>query len=160
MSMLVVSKYAALPDIGSNPRWYELALILESSGTEVTVLTSDSNHISLMPPLSVSVQDISIGGICYKVIRTAKYRHTASIARVISWFDFDFKLFHNFRHMTPDVVVISSLSLTSIIFGIYLKWRHGSRLVFEIRDIWPLTMIEEGGFSRWHPLALYLRLYD
>ena len=160
MSMLVVSKYAALPDIGSNPRWYELALILESSGTEVTVLTSDSNHISLMPPLSVSVRDISIGGICYKVIRTAKYRHTASIARVISWFDFDIKLFRHCRQMAPDVVVISSLSLTSIIFGIYIKARHGSRLVFEVRDIWPLTMIHEGGFSRWHPLALYLRFIE
>jgi glycosyltransferase involved in cell wall biosynthesis len=55
------------------------------------------------------------------------------------------------------VVVISSLSLTSVILGLYLKARHGSRLVFEVRDIWPLTMIHEGSFSRWHPLALYLR---
>ena len=44
--------------------------------------------------------------------------------------------------------------------SIYLKWRQGSHLVFEIRDIWPLTMIHEGSFSRWHPLALYLRFIE
>ena len=104
-----------------------------------------------------AVETVSIDTICYRIIATSKYRKTSSLARVFSWFDFDFKLFRYFRHMTPDVVVVSSLSLTSVIFGIYLKWRHESRLVFEIRDIWPLTMIYEGGFSRWHPLALYLR---
>ena len=63
---------------------------------------------------------------------------------MISWFDFDLKLFRFFRHVSPDVVLVSSLSLTSIIFGLYIRARHGSRLVFEVRDIWPLTMIEEG----------------
>ena len=46
--------------------------------------------------------------------------------------------------MSPNVVVISSLSLTSIVFGIFLDWWHGSRLVFEVRDIWPLTMLVAG----------------
>ena len=110
-----------------------------------------------MAPNTQPVEMVLVDGVRYRIIRTAKYKVSSSIARVISWFDFDFKLFRYFRHIVPDVVLISSLSLTSIIFGIYLKWRHGSRLVFEVRDIWPLTMIEEGGFSRWHPLALYLR---
>ena len=133
---------------------------MRAFGYEFEVITSDSNHGSSMQHNIQHVELVTIDEVRYRVIRTTKYRHTRSIARVISWFDFDFKLFRHCRHMAPDVVVISSLSLTSIVFGIYLKRRHGSRLVFEVRDIWPLTMIEEGGVSRFHPLVLYLRFIE
>ena len=159
-SILVVSKYAPLPGSGSNPRWYELARRMLAAGCRCEIVTSDSNHGSLMLSATQAVKIIDVDNIRYRVIRTAKYTRTASAARVFSWFDFDFKLFRHCRHMAADVVVISSLSLTSIIFGIYMKWRYGGRLIFEIRDIWPLTMIVEGGFSRWHPLALYLRFIE
>ena len=144
-SILVVSKYAPLPGLGSNPRWFQLAHKMMASGYNFEVITSDSNHGSSMQHNMQPVELVAIDEVRYRVIRTTKYRHTRSIARVISWFDFDLKLFRHCRHMAPDVVVISSLSLTSIVFGIYLKRRYGSRLVFEVRDIWPLTMIEEGG---------------
>ncbi len=131
-----------------------------ASGYEFEVITSDSNHGSSMQHNMQPVELVTIDEVRYRVIRTTKYRHSSSIARVISWFDFDLKLFRHCCHIAPDVVVISSLSLTSIVFGIYLKARWGSKLVFEVRDIWPLTMIHEGGFSRWHPLALYLRFIE
>jgi glycosyltransferase involved in cell wall biosynthesis len=131
-----------------------------ASGYEFEVITSDSNHGSSLQHNMQAVELVTIDEVRYRVIRTIKYRRSSSIARVISWFDFDLKLFRYCRHMAPDVVVISSLSLTSIIFGIFLKWWHGSCLVFEVRDIWPLTMTEEGGFSRFHPLVLYLRFIE
>ena len=160
MKILIISKYSPMPGHGSNPRWFELGKLMVQQNRSVHIVTSDSNHGSNFDLGNETVATIVDEKVLYNVIATLKYRRSASIARVVSWFDFDFKLFRNCRHMAPDVVVISSLSLTSIIFGIYLKWRHGSRLVFEIRDIWPLTMIEEGGFSRWHPLVLYLRFIE
>lgn len=158
--ILVVSKYAPLRGLGSNPRWYQLAHSMMASGYEFEIITSDSNHGSSIKHNMQPVEMVTIDEVRFRVIRTVKYRRSSSIARVISWFDFDLKLFRHCRHLAPEVVVISSLSLTSIIFGIFLKWWQGSRLVFEVRDIWPLTMIEEGGFSRFHPLALYLRFIE
>ena len=161
LKLLIVSKYFVLPGYGANPRWFYLAKNLQPLGHAIKIVTSNSNHGSIELQFSGGyVEELSLDGVRYDVLQTSQYKHTRSIARVFSWFDFDFKLFRHCRNLNPDVVVISSLSLTSIIFGIYLKWWHGSRLVFEIRDIWPLTMIEEGGFSRWHPLALYLRFIE
>ena len=37
-----------------------------------------------------------------------------------------------------------------------MRRRYGARLVLEIRDIWPLTITEEGGFSPLNPLVLGL----
>lgn len=160
MNINIVSKYAPVQGYGSNPRWYELAKCLQRQGCHVQIVTSDSNHGSEFQTNGNRSTLVVEEAVSYLILRCSQYTRTASIARVISWFDFDLKLFRHCRHMAPDVVVISSLSLTSIVFGIFLKWRHGSRLVFEIRDIWPLTMIEEGGFSRFHPLALYLRFIE
>ena len=161
MKICVISKYLVMSTQGANPRWHRLAKTFQKCGFSVRLITSDSNHASTYRVEQGHDFDaIDVDNLNYLILKTRQYTRTASIARVVSWFDFDFKLFRNCRHMAPDVVVISSLSLTSIIFGIYLKWRLGSRLVFEIRDIWPLTMIEEGGFSRWHPLVLYLRFIE
>lgn len=149
------SKYAPMPSFGLNPRLFSVAGNLRGTNAVVDIVTSSSNHGSSFRLTKGPFEDHSFHVVPYRIIETSKYTHAASIARIISWFVLDFKLFRYFRHMAPDVVVISSLSLTSIVFGIFLRWRHGSRLVFEVRDIWPRTMIEEGGFSRWHPPALY-----
>ena len=161
MKISVISKYLVMSTQGANPRWHRLAKKFQKYRVSVDLITSDSNHASAYRvEQGRDFNVIDVDDLNYLILKTRQYARTASIARVISWFDFDIKLFRYCRKIMPEVVVISSLSLTSIIFGIYLKWRHGSRLVFEIRDIWPLTMIVEGGFSRWHPLALYLRFIE
>jgi glycosyltransferase involved in cell wall biosynthesis len=60
----------------------------------------------------------------------------------------------------PDVVIISSLSLLTIIYGLHLKSIYKCKLVFEIRDIYPLTLTEELGVSKWHPITLFLGVIE
>jgi glycosyltransferase involved in cell wall biosynthesis len=60
------------------------------------------------------------------------------------------------RISRPDIVIVSSLSLLTIFNGYWLKKRFGCKLIFEIRDIWPLTIIEEGGFNKWNPFVMFL----
>jgi glycosyltransferase involved in cell wall biosynthesis len=56
----------------------------------------------------------------------------------------------------PDVVIVSSLSLFSVLSGWYYSRKFKSRFLLEIRDIWPLTAIQSGGFSKWHPFIMLL----
>lgn len=56
----------------------------------------------------------------------------------------------------PNVLVVSSLSPLTIINGFRLRRKYKCRLVCEIRDIWPLTLVEEGGFSRFNPFIIFL----
>lgn len=153
----MISKYAPVPGYGSNPRWFELAKRFAKSGVQCEIITSDSNHGSSYRVTEGKISMIQIENVTYSILKTLKYEKTASLARVLSWLDFDLRLFQFKRNITPDVIVISSLSLTSILFGIYIKLAKKARLVFEVRDIWPLTMIEEGNFSCLNPLYLFLR---
>jgi glycosyltransferase involved in cell wall biosynthesis len=101
-------------------------------------------------------------GINYTCIKTYKYKKTASLRRIISWIDFELKLFRMplIGIQKPQVVVISSLSIFSILYGYYLKKKFKSFLVFEIRDIWPLTLTEEGKFHKWHPLVILISIIE
>jgi glycosyltransferase involved in cell wall biosynthesis len=56
----------------------------------------------------------------------------------------------------PDAVIISSLSILTIFNGFLLRRKFGCKLIFEIRDIWPLTLTEEGGFSKFNPFIVVL----
>jgi glycosyltransferase involved in cell wall biosynthesis len=122
------------------------------------LITSDSNHLADFPDSNKIYNWEIANGVSTIWIKTKKYTRSASISRILSWFDFERKLFFlpKYKLDKPDVVIISSLSMLSIIYGYYLKKKYKVFLVFEIRDIWPLTMTEEGGFSKWHPLVLFL----
>ncbi len=158
MNIWIVSKYAGLPKYGFGARLYYLAREFVRAGHDVVLLTSDANHLAAYPDTSRTVNDERVDGVAVRWLRTRKYRRTASVGRVLSWLDFEWKLFRMSRAdlPRPDVVIVSSLSLLSVVYGSFLKRRYGAALVFEVRDIWPLTLVAEGGFSRWHPLVVVL----
>lgn len=159
MNILCISKYASPPNYSKMPaRLFVLAKEFIKLGHKATLVTSDSNHFSNYPDTEELYNFEVVENVPLFWIKTKKYIKTASIERVLSWFDFERKLFK--LDLTkidkPDVVIVSSLSIFTIIYGYYLKKKFNSFLVFEIRDIWPLTMTEEGGFSKWHPLVILI----
>jgi len=163
MNIWLISKYQAPPQYAKGlSRLFYFAREFVKLGHRATLITSNSNHFSDYPDTNVVYNKEKKDHVDIIWIKTKKYRKTASLARVLSWFDFERKLFSmNFKNMDkPDVIIVSSLSIFSIVYGYYLKRKFKAFLVFEIRDIWPLTMTEEGGFSRWHPLVLFLGIIE
>lgn len=127
-------------------------------GHQVVIVTSDSNALASVPVLDRTFSYQRVDGMDLWWVRTFKYRVAKSLRRMISWLDFELKLlFLPVDKMPrPDAVIVSSLSLFTILNGLRLRRRFRCKLVFEVRDIWPLTIIEEGGFSRWNPVVMML----
>ena len=55
----------------------------------------------------------------------------------------------------PDVIIVSSLSPLPIVSAYFWSKKYKAKLLFEVRDIWPLSLIEIGGFSKLNPLVLF-----
>jgi glycosyltransferase involved in cell wall biosynthesis len=162
LKICCVSKYATPPIYGAGSRLFHLASNFQKCGHQTTLITSDANHLSSFPNTAktYNYEKILDTKVCW--IKTKKYKRTASLSRVLSWLDFEIKLFFMPTRFfaKPDVLIVSSLSLLSIIYGYYLKLRFGCKLIFEIRDIWPLTMTEEGGFSKSHPFVVLMGIIE
>ena len=159
MNIWCISKYASPPKYSKMPaRLFSITREFIKFGHNVVLVTSDSNHLASYPNSKEIYNFENIENVPVYWIKTKKYHKTASVSRILSWFDFERKLFSFPKNKLakPDAIIVSSLSILSIIYGYYLKKRYNSFLVFEIRDIWPLTMTEEGGFNKWHPLVLFL----
>lgn len=131
-------------------------------GHRGVILTSDSNHLVTAPQFEGSHHIDIIDGVEVCWVKTLKYGAAKSLRRILSWLDFEWRLWRLPKQQfgRPDVVIVSSLSLLTIVNGFLLRVRHGCRLVFEIRDIWPLTMTEEGGYGKRNPFVIGLGLIE
>lgn len=158
-SIWYISKYLAKPgNSGRGSRGYYLLQELSLLGYQVAAIVSDSNHLVQSPKLSNKLLKEKVNGVDFLWVRTIKYRNANSIKRILSWLHFDVSLLTIPKGAlpTPSVIIASSLSLTSILPAFLLSKIYGARLVFEVRDIWPLTLVEEGGFSPKNPLIKIL----
>jgi len=154
-----VSKYVIPPAkdrVGG--RGYLIMRELARIGHECVIITSNSNQLAEMPVMSKSYFLQHVDGMQMWWVNTIKYKTAKSFRRILSWLHFEWKLWQMPKAQLPppDAVIVSSLSLLTIVNGLLLRRHYGARLVFEVRDIWPLTLTEEGGFSPRNPFVLML----
>ncbi len=151
-----VSKYVSPPH-GDAPggRGWELMRELAAAGHRSVVITSDANHLGVVPVLTEKLLHEQRDGMDVYWLRTFKAATAKSWQRIVSWLHFEWRMLRldTAKLPSPDVVVVSSLSLLTVISGLVLKRRHRVPLVFEVRDIWPLTIVEEGGFAAGNPFV-------
>lgn len=159
----IVSKYAIPREYNFGSRHFEFAFEFTQSNRSTLVITSNSNHLlgKTKPILPKTYNFIeSESGIPTIWINSINYNSASSIRRIISWIDFEIKLLILCVILkSPDNVIISSLPLTSIISGYFLKLK-GSKFILEIRDIWPLTLTDLGGHSKHNPLVYCLSILE
>lgn len=154
-----VSKYVTPPSPGaSGGRGYMLMRELARMGNCCVIITSDSNRFGDMPSVETPFLTQSTDGLLIFWLRTFKYSAAKSLGRILSWLDFEWRLLRLPLKLAPrpNVVIVSSLSLLTVLNGLRLARKFRCRLVFEVRDIWPLTIVEEGGYSPSNPFVIML----
>lgn len=158
MNIWYISKYASPLKYGFASRHFYLSKEFVRKGNNATIISSDSNHLVNFPDFKRTYNQENIDGVDTWFIRTKKYDGANSVSRILSWFDFEWKLLKwNKKDLDhPDVIIVSSLSIFSILSGLIFRRKYGAKLVFEVRDIWPLTITEVSGTSNFHPFILLL----
>jgi glycosyltransferase involved in cell wall biosynthesis len=149
----IINQYASTPDTGMGGRHYYLAKELALRGYDVYLITASWHHLlrsDLVEPAG-GVQEVD--GFKFVRIKTPRYEHAHDKRRILSWLMFALGLtrLEGSGCRRPDVVLCSSPSLVAFLGAERVARRAKCRLVFEVRDIWPLTLIEIGGISSRNP---------
>lgn len=154
MKLWYLKHYAGGPGIGKFMRAYHLARAWAEEGHETTIFVAEYHHqLETLQPLS---PDRSVDGVRYVALRARRYSGNG-IGRILNMADYCISAFRLQRRdglAAPDVVIVSSPHPFAIFPGWWLARRYRAKLVFEIRDIWPLSVVEINGTSRWHPFVL------
>lgn len=96
-------------------------------------------------------------GIDGVLINGPKIKKGFNVKRIYSWLVFELRLllWSTFqKKQKPDVIIVSSLSLLTFLSGIILKRKYKCKLVVEVRDIWPLTIIET---KKWNANNIFIK---
>jgi glycosyltransferase involved in cell wall biosynthesis len=156
----IINQYASLPSTGIGGRHRDLARELAKQGYDVTVVSSRWTHLVRDPKAAAvaPAQEI-FEGFRFVRLPSRRYKHAHDKRRIVNWFVFAWQVacLRNRLKQKPDVVLYSSPSLVGYIGARWLAWRNGAKLVFEVRDIWPLTFQEVGGYSSRHPFIWFLQ---
>jgi len=163
LSVWLISKYASPPQFGFGSRLFFIAENFSKRLKNVILFSSDSNHLSPYYPKTKKIYNFeSYGNLNHIWIRTLKYKRSNSLRRLLSWLDFELKIFFLPKKNLPkpDVVIVSSLSIFTILYGYTLKKKYKCKLIFEIRDILPLTFTADLGLSKFHPLVIIFSIFE
>ncbi|QRV25185.1 glycosyltransferase family 4 protein [Marinomonas foliarum] len=158
-----ISKYVAPPYAAKvSARGFLILRALVKMGHNCTLITSDSNHLIDAPIFKGVTKHESVDGVSVHWLKTWKYKTARSFGRMLSWFDFEWQLFKMSKKNLPkpDAIIVSSLSLLTILNGLWLRKKYGCKLIFEVRDIWPMVLVESGGVSRRNPFVLLLSFVE
>ena len=158
-----VNQYAGSPHHGMEFRHYELGRELADQGLTVVIISGSYSHLFQRQPKSTGAYSLEVvDGLTYCWVRIPSYRRAISIGRVINMFVFMLRLYRlpTDRLPPPDAVVVSSPSLFPILPAKRWTRRTGTRLIFEVRDVWPLTLQELGGLSGRHPLVVVMGWFE
>ena len=159
----LISKYCRLPGGGIYPaRGFSLLREMVRLGHDCTLITARHDwtfkNFFRRSPEEIKVVD----GIRVIEIPVIGYTRAKSFARIAGWIQFEIGLFlmRRDRLPAPHVIIASSLSLLSILNALLMRMRRRCKVVFEVRDVWPLVLTENGGFSRRNPLVHLLAFVE
>ena len=159
MNILYINHYAGGPTYGMEYRPYYLAREWVRAGHQVTIVAASQSHVrSKQPAMRGRFTLESIEGIKYVWCRTPTYRGNG-VGRVLNIMTFLRRLcqWREWLEDEPHVVIASSTYPADIGPARRLARRFGSKLVWEVHDLWPLSPIELGGMSHHHPFVLWMQ---
>jgi glycosyltransferase involved in cell wall biosynthesis len=161
MRILVISHYAGSRLHGMIFGPYHLAKEWARRGHEVTIVAASFAHVrNRQPEVRGDITEERIDGIRYVWLKTPSYKGN-NTGRVINILAFLARLAFRGDSLpagnAPDVVISSSAYVLDILPAWRIAGKMRAMLIFEVRDLWPLTPIMLGNMSRLHPFIMALR---
>ena len=160
MKILMINHYAFPPTQPGGTRHYSLARALMAMGHQVTIAAAGFDHITRtdrLAPREASRRQLH-GEVPFIWLRTPGYQGSGGAARLLNMLAFARAVERLIPQLDgrPDVIVGSSPHLFAARAALRLARRLKVPFVLEIRDVWPQSLIDVMGVSRWHPLVLVM----
>jgi glycosyltransferase involved in cell wall biosynthesis len=158
----VINQFAGTPESGWGERHFYFAKYWREQGYQVRIISGSYNH---MFKKKQDVEGLYTHEIYDEIdffwVKTPVY-NPQSVKRFLSMLIFSYRvlLLPIAKLGKPDVVIVSSMPIFPIFSGWRLKKKYKAKLIFEIRDLWPLTLQLLGGYSSKHPAVKFIGWFE
>lgn len=160
MNILFLNHYAGSRKRGMEYRTYYLAREWVKRGHQVCICAASYSH--LRPESKDAPVDYKEDGIDYVWVPTPSYQR--NMARGVNNLAYSLRSLTHLKHisskMKPDVIIGSSPHPFTVFNAFLLSKMYRAPWIFEVRDLWPLTMIEIAKMSPYHPFLLLMGMAE
>ncbi|MBL8847985.1 MAG: glycosyltransferase family 4 protein [Hyphomicrobium zavarzinii] len=157
----ILNHYALEPGGAGGTRHFSLAKHLPAHGWKATILAASTEHGTGRQRLAdgEAKKIERIGEVSFLWLRTGGYSGNGA-DRIRNMLDYTRAVLarENLAGLAPpDAIIGSSVHPLAAWAGRKLARRYGVPFIFEVRDLWPQTLIDMGRISSTHPAAFALR---
>lgn len=156
-----INPYAGGPGVGRYWRAYSLAKEWVSLGHEVTVVSPSYHH--LMTQAGFVSRSHEVDGVIYNFVPSVKYEGNGFwrlVSMLIFGPSFFIRALFRLHRERPRLIIYSSAHPFGYPWAWVLARLFGAKIFFEVRDIWPLSLIEIAGLKPRHPIVILLGLIE
>ena len=164
MNLWILNHYAIPPDTPGGTRHFDFARELVKQGHQVSIFASGFSHRTKKEERLEGKQNYrreNIDGVEFVWIRTFPYKGN-DWRRVVNMLSYSFRVMLLGLRLkeTPDVILASSPHPFAGLAGCILAKLKRARFIFEVRDLWPQTFVDVGGYSSNNPVVKLLRVLE
>ncbi len=161
MNLWIFNHYAAPSDSQAGTRHFDMARELVARGHDVCIFSSGFNHMKRREERLLNGEawkEECIEGVKFIWIRTKPYFKN-DWRRAINILDYSVRVVFISLHRTerPDAIIGSSVHPLAALSARIVSSMKGSRFFFEVRDLWPQTLVDMGYLSEQSILTRLLR---
>jgi glycosyltransferase involved in cell wall biosynthesis len=155
-SIWYIHPYAGGPGIGRYDRAYHLAREFRKKGYDCLVICPAWHHLMDVAQIP---GERDIGGVKHRFLPVPRYASNG-IGRIFNMAIFTLQLVLKAgqiaqTHSPPGVIIASSPHPYAWLAVRLITRRFAARGIFEVRDLWPLSLVELAGVSPRHPLVRF-----
>lgn len=163
MNIWYINHYATPPPYGLPGRPYSFATNLEKLGYKVTVICATFHHFRQhSAPFGDQDNCRNYDGVDYYHLPTRPY-HGNGLGRLLNMLDFSRAIkklslrIEGKELPRPDVLIPSCVHPLVFPPSYKLSKKYNAKLIYEVRDIWPLSLVELMKVPSVHPIVLWFK---
>lgn len=141
-------------------RPYFLSKAFNEKGHNVVVVSSLNHHLSRFDDKAEGMNEIEDVG--FYLVKNNSYTGNG-LGRLKNMLGFGVKMFgtrfRKFANLNiPDVIIASTAHPFHVFASYYYAKKYNAKFILEVRDLWPMSLIELVGVSKNHPLIKLISL--
>jgi glycosyltransferase involved in cell wall biosynthesis len=160
----ILNHYAQEPGGAGGTRHFHLAEYLKVHGWQATIIAASVDHGTGLQRLNNDEQfrHETLRGVPFLWLRTPQYVGNGGgrISNMLAYTRQVLKKASTQALPRPDLIIGSSVHPFAAWAGARLARRHNVPFVFEVRDLWPQTLIDMGRLKESSPMTWGLRLLE
>lgn len=153
--------YAGAPSVGMSYRPYYFCKLFNQQGLSSFVITASFHHmLSSKFDQNNIVQARVVDDVPYVTVKAPEYKGNGA-RRLLNMLTYAWNLFRSEKEITkitgtPDIIIVSSSHPLHYPLLQRIAVKYKAKLIFEVRDIWPLSLVQILKISPYNPFIMLL----